>query len=323
MKISIIIPVYNTEEFLRPCLDSILSQSFADYEVLLIDDGSSDGSGSLCDAYAQKDGRILVYHKENGGVSSARNLGLNHAKGEWIYFVDSDDEILPGGLQTLVDGISEDVDLVGGGYEQHGIDGELLEAVTDRVVVSFSQEESLLMLYPGHSLYYSYLGYMCLWLFRRQIIEENKLRFDPTIRIKEDTLFIVQYICQSKRKTRFNSSPVYKYKIRNNSAMSELWTHFNPDYQTSFDSVIRMSTCIQSLPRVGKELSCAAKSEVLNRVYMVYSHMMRFNMVDKETVSLMKYRSIKEVGLSFFILYQLRRYLRKAGRKINKFIRIN
>lgn len=321
--LSIIIPVYNTEEYLRPCLDSILSQSFADYEVLLIDDGSSDDSGRICNAYAQKDSRILVLHKENGGVSSARNLGLNHAKGEWIYFVDSDDEILPGGLQTLVDGISEDVDLVGGGYEQYGIDGELLEAVTDRFVVSFSQEESLLMLYPGHSLYYSYLGYMCLWLFRRQIIEENKLRFDPNIRIKEDTLFVVQYICQSKGKTRFNSTPVYKYKMRNTSAMNELWTHFNPDYQTSFDSVIQMNSCIQSLPCVGKELSCAAKSEVLNRVYMVYSHMMRFNMVDKETISLMKFRSIQEVGLPFFFLYQMRRYLRKAGRKINKFIRIN
>lgn len=323
MKISIIIPVYNTEQYLRACLDSVLSQSFADYEVLLIDDGSTDGSGSICDAYAQRDNRIRVFHKENGGVSSARNLGLDNARGEWVYFVDSDDEMLPGGLQTLADGIGEDVDLVGGGYEQYWIDGELHEAVKDRSVVTFSQEESLLMLYPGHSLCYSYLGYMCLWLFRRQIIEENRLRFDLTIRIKEDTLFVVQYICQSKRKTRFNSTPVYKYKMRDASAMSGLWTHFNPDYQTSFDSVIQMNSCIQSLPHVGIELSCAAKSEVLNRVYMVYSHMMRFNMVDKETFSLMKHRSIQEVGLPFFFLYQLRRYLRKARRKINKFMRIN
>ena len=94
-KISIIVPIYNTEQYLPRCIDSILSQSLTDFELLLIDDGSIDGSGAICDAFAEKDNRVRVFHKENGGVSSARNLGLNEAKGEWVCFVDSDDELMP------------------------------------------------------------------------------------------------------------------------------------------------------------------------------------------------------------------------------------
>ena len=90
-KISVIVPVYNTEKYLNRCIDSILAQTFTDFELLLIDDGSTDCSGKICDEYAAKDSRVRVFHKENGGVSSARNMGLDNAQGEWITFVDSDD----------------------------------------------------------------------------------------------------------------------------------------------------------------------------------------------------------------------------------------
>ena len=93
MTLSIIIPVYDTEAYLPTCLNSILSQNVTDYEVLLVDDGSTDRSGVICDEYAAKDNRIRVFHKENGGVSSARNLALDNATGEWVTFVDSDDWI--------------------------------------------------------------------------------------------------------------------------------------------------------------------------------------------------------------------------------------
>ena len=91
--ISVIVPVYNVEKFLRRCIDSILTQSFTDFELLLIDDGSKDNSSEICDEYAKKDNRIKVFHKENGGVSSARNLGLDKARGEWVCFCDADDSI--------------------------------------------------------------------------------------------------------------------------------------------------------------------------------------------------------------------------------------
>ena len=90
-KISVIVPVYKAESYLRCCVDSLLAQTFRDFEILLIDDGSPDKSGEICDEYARKDGRIKALHKKNEGVSSARNAGIEHAQGEWITFVDADD----------------------------------------------------------------------------------------------------------------------------------------------------------------------------------------------------------------------------------------
>lgn len=92
-KISIIVPVYNVEKYLRRCIDSILAQTFTDFELLLIDDGSKDYSGAICDEYAEKDNRIRVFHKENGGVSSARNMGIDNAKGDRFSFVDADERV--------------------------------------------------------------------------------------------------------------------------------------------------------------------------------------------------------------------------------------
>lgn len=92
-KISVIVPVYNSDKYLHRCIDSILAQTFIDFELLLINDGSKDNSGAICDEYAAKDARVCVFHKENGGVSSARNVGLDNANGEWICWVDSDDYI--------------------------------------------------------------------------------------------------------------------------------------------------------------------------------------------------------------------------------------
>ena len=110
--VSVIVPVYNTEKYLEECIQSVLNQSFTDFELLLIDDGSTDQSGLICDKYAKKDNRIRVFHKINGGVSSARNLGLDNAKGEWITFVDSDDCLKPDYLMNLYACVNAKVDLI-------------------------------------------------------------------------------------------------------------------------------------------------------------------------------------------------------------------
>lgn len=100
--VSVIVPVYKAEKYLRKCLDSLLAQTFKDFELLLIDDGSPDKSGAICDEYARRDTRIHVFHKKNGGVSSARNMGLDHAQGEWIAFVDADDWVEDNYLQVFM-----------------------------------------------------------------------------------------------------------------------------------------------------------------------------------------------------------------------------
>lgn len=110
--ISVIVPVYNTEKYLDRCIQSILSQTYSNIEILLIDDGSTDSSGVICDRYAEQDSRVRVFHKENGGVSSARNMGLDNAKGEWITFVDSDDYINDNFLQVVIENVSSKIDLI-------------------------------------------------------------------------------------------------------------------------------------------------------------------------------------------------------------------
>ena len=109
--ISIIVPVYNTSFYLRTCLDSIISQSYIFIEIIVIDDGSTDNSGKICDEYAEKDNRIKVFHRENGGVSRAKNYGLKIAKGEYVCFVDSDDYILQNHIIDFVDKLSKEIDI--------------------------------------------------------------------------------------------------------------------------------------------------------------------------------------------------------------------
>lgn len=112
-KVSVIVPIYNNDKYLPKCIDSILSQTFTDFELLLIDDGSDDKSGLICDQYASIDARVRVFHKENGGVSSARNLGLESAMGEWVTFVDSDDWIEHSMYDKMLDkAIHENADIV-------------------------------------------------------------------------------------------------------------------------------------------------------------------------------------------------------------------
>ena len=296
MRISIIIPVYNTEQYLPRCIDSILSQSFTDYELLLIDDGSTDGSNALCDAYAEKDNRIRVFHKENGGVSSARNLGLKEAKGEWICFVDSDDELQPAGLQTMVDGISNEVDMVMAGI--------------------IDQNKALLMMYPSADM--PYMGYPWGKLYKRNLVLERNISFNEHIRIKEDTLFVVEYLCGIQKQVCYISTPVYKYVKLPTGVMGGMNHFYNPSYLTSFDAVVRMNNLVQKLPNISESLSNAAKYEVVNRIYLVYGHMLEKGVVDKKVILGLKTRAIREVGLGYYIGYQYRRNKRRIRNLLKK-----
>ena len=115
-KISVIVPVYKVEKYLPECIESVLAQTFMDFELILVDDGSPDNSGAICDAYAARDPRIRVFHKQNGGVTSARRLGVERSRGEWISFVDSDDKLFPNALRdlTIAAEVHPDADLIEG-----------------------------------------------------------------------------------------------------------------------------------------------------------------------------------------------------------------
>ena len=192
--ISIVIPIYNTEKHLHSCVDSILAQTFLDFELILINDGSKDASGKICDEYAQKDARIRVFHKENGGVASARNLGIENAIGEWITFVDSDDFMPLDALQYLSENNCED--LIVGGYKNH-CSGELIVPTNEKEIIDiFSFKEFL-----SQNLNTTLFRTPWCKLFKRDIIDRGNLRFDELLVFGEDTVFVTTYLlyCKSIR----------------------------------------------------------------------------------------------------------------------------
>ena len=175
-KISIIVPVYNTEKYISNCIESILKQKEKDFELLLIDDGSKDQSGRICDTYATKDDRIKVIHKKNGGVSSARNLGIDHAKGEMIFFIDSDDTVGPDYLKNLE--IIDDEDFV-----QSGV--KILE--NDYLKPIMTHED----IFKDYNQFWmqSRQQWPSMCCLSKKVIEENHLRFDTNLKMGEDGLF--------------------------------------------------------------------------------------------------------------------------------------
>lgn len=240
--ISIIVPVYNSEKYLAQCLDSILNQGFKDFEVLLVDDGSTDGSGAICDEYALLDSRIRVFHKTNGGASSARNYGISHSNGEWITFVDSDDVLLANGLQELATHASDTVDMVWGGYELWDENNELKYRIPDRISEVLTNEEGTEMLFFPR--YYRYLGYSVGRLFRRSVIVSSNISFDEDIFYNEDRLFCTRFMCSSDKGIGFTTTPVYGYIQRKDGAMGLLKKGFRSKFITDLTALIRMRELI-------------------------------------------------------------------------------
>ncbi len=217
--ISIIIPVYNVEKYLLACLRSISLQTFKDFEVILVNDGSTDRSGSICDDYVKIDNRFKIYHKQNGGVSSARNYALNKVQGEWVFFCDSDDLLYHNTLETLIRNIDKDIDCSMGGYIIINEQNDVIEENKIYKTCKMSIQETLVDFY--HPQFNMFNGYIVNRLFKRSIIERHKLRFREDIYIKEDGLFLVQYLCKCRRGTFYTTEPVYKYIMHSSSAMNQ------------------------------------------------------------------------------------------------------
>ena len=189
--ISVIVPVYNAEKTLRQCANSILCQDYRDFELLLIDDGSKDNSPSICDEYAAKDYRVKVFHKPNGGVSSARNLGLEKAHGKWITFIDADDYITDG----FFDGIAKpDNDLLIVPYiwlrkGKNSLDERLNN-------YDLIEKENIKPFFNTY-LTTAILRGPCAKFYKRELLKD--IRFDESMKVAEDTLFVHHYLLKCER----------------------------------------------------------------------------------------------------------------------------
>lgn len=191
-KVSIIIPVYRAELYLSKCVDSIISQTFLDWELLLVEDGSPDRSGEICDEYARRDSRIRVFHKPNGGVSSARNLGLKNAIGEWITFIDADDWISQQTLETCssyfttYDVIRFSLKIVNDEYDESKNRYCKLECCSEKGEII------------GKVLSRSSLLGVCGGIFKSDLFRSANIQFDTTLIMAEDWLVLLNLLAGAK-----------------------------------------------------------------------------------------------------------------------------
>lgn len=237
-KISVIIPVYNCEDKIERCIESVTAQTFSDFELLIVDDGSTDGTGKLCDGYATNDNRINIFHCKNGGVSSARNFGLSKANGEYIAFVDGDDFVDVDFLDSLYSCIEkEKADMAFCNYYS------LKE--TDKNIVShgFSGGEILEGTEIANVLYKNIAigktdGYFSLWnkLFKREIIEKNGITFNKDMSFGEDMLFIIDYL-RYVNKIVFTEKPLYYYEMTDGGLFLRYSRSFATDIEKCYDKL--------------------------------------------------------------------------------------
>lgn len=222
--VSIIVPVYNAERFLARCIESILNQSYKNIEVLLINDGSKDNSGDICEYYAKKDNRVKVIHQKNSGPSVARNVGIEQSKGEYIQFVDSDDYVDNDMTESLVREMEENIDIVLCGFKC------LLSNNNKDVFKTNIYPKTCLTKYEflnqfGILFKDFYINYIFNKLYRRDIITNYNIRFDPSVGWGEDLLFNISYFNQCKMISIIDKL-LYNYNKMNDQSIT---SSFNKD----------------------------------------------------------------------------------------------
>lgn len=235
-KISVIVPVYNVEKYIYKCIDSILSQTFTDFEIILVDDGSPDNCGNICDEYAKSDNRISVIHRENGGLSAARNSGIDwifkNSDSEYLTFIDSDDSIAENYLEKLITGMNENTDVVS--CKLNFFIEETKKSETDgsfnTTPEQFTGKEAVWHLYKMNG---KVRTEACAKLYRKHLFSD--IRF-PEGKIHEDQ-FIIPILLYNSRNVVAIDDPLYTYYIRKGSI-----THGNFSAKR-FDDIEALQSC--------------------------------------------------------------------------------
>ena len=302
--VSVIIPVFNTEKYLAACVESIRNQSFKDFEVLLVDDGSTDGSGRICDEYSKTDDRIVVIHKENGGVCSARNAGLDAARGEYVVFVDADDCLNESHLEHLMD---SDADLVLTGIQKFGLSEDSC-APTKKD--DFEIEDM-----PRHWNTPPVMNYLYCYpvakRFRTSIIRDNNIRFYEPLFFSEDMCFNMCYMSFAKS---FTELPYADYMYRRTEDMDR-----NEKYKMSAEQLSchyeYLDACFDQLyKRVEPDsLSFVRDNTVLRLMRKFVSYLLQDGMKAKEFV-----RNVKEFREKEWSDYMLGLLSRKTEKRVMK-----
>lgn len=305
-KISIIVPVYNVEAYLHKCINSILAQTFEDFELILIDDKSPDSSGEICDKYAERDSRIRVIHKlKNQGVSSARNEGLDEAQGEYITFIDSDDWVEPVYLEHLYHlAVENGADMTSCMYEY---DGDLNSLNRTADVCEGEVRQKTTIITDEDFIWGKWYSSVEAWckLYSRVLIEDNGIRFDMSFNNGEDTLFYANAMLCSK-KCVASTQVLYHYYQRTDSAsnaktiqqyadqtkvwhiimnkMDKYWNSYHSSGRMLLWNLLRYVTMLKSSNNLGEQ--------DIRNIQQIFRHLRR-------------YRCTQGGGIKFEISYLL------------------
>lgn len=245
VEISVIIPVYNAENYLHECINSVVRQTHKDCEILLIDDGSTDGSGQICDEFQEKFDGVRVIHQKNAGVSVARNMGLQHAEGNYVTFVDADDRLEPDCLDALTSVMRPGGMAVGGVFRSSNI----IHSSYSENPICYDKEQAELSVLSHNGIQ----GYSWGKLYDIKLIRQNNITFDPEISIREDMLFVIQYISCTTQPVMWIKKPIYYYRPNPNGALSKRFIEhniFDVRLLSEITALERAEICAEQTPRL-------------------------------------------------------------------------
>ena len=267
--ISVIIPVYNAGQYLHACVDSVLAQSMKDFELILVDDGSTDNSREICEEAAVSDDRVRVFSKENGGVSSARNMGIRQAQGTWITFVDADDTVAPDYLQILcaaADGTVSRSSLILSGIRTFWI----RRGVHERTI-AFADA----CFFKGNPDFKEFIkklyfqpGYLFSKLFNRNLLKDFGLFFDEKISFSEDKIFILNYL-KIANCVKSVSGAGYNHIWRNNEGLSFRYSKFESECH-SFKTIVDLIESLWGHDAILRDFSHNLRSRLKRSIMVLY-----------------------------------------------------
>ena len=302
--ISIVVPVYNVAQYLRQCVDSILNQSYRKLEIILVDDGSTDNSGEICDQYAQQDSRVIVIHKENGGLSDARNAGIEIAKGEYIGFVDSDDFINRDMYAILADALEKNhADIAISNWQgfYDGKENEIYENGTGNIVL-FEGIETLAFLIYGKDKYRISFS---VWdrLYRREIIVNYLF---PKGKCYEDIVWSAKVFYDAGRSVYIDKE-LYYYRRRDNSIVG-LDSKYGLSKRVVTDEIPQLEEQIHFLSDIGQR-------EMADEItYFLYEKLLKYYSECLYEKNELQYELIK-------LIHKYNGWARVYLRRCNKFTR--
>lgn len=308
-KLTVIIPCYNTEKWLGETVESVVGQTYSNLEILLIDDGSKDGTLAVAKRYTEQDDRIRVIEKENGGVSSTRNLGIEEASGEWITFLDGDDYLVPDAYEKMMSAVKrENADIVFCPFMRFFPSGKTLKTKeTSLKALCNNPQDIRPFLYstPGKMkdgvLYTKDIhGSCCRSLFKRDILNDYQIRFHTDLRFAEDQIFVLEYLlhCQKAVKVdepllwyRANTKPWTYHNLKNNhmnllhyqTELVQKNTFFTKRQKKQVLGYLRCSTYFMIVneeymfkPNVAEVMRAYTKEKEFKRLLTLYSFWQKF-----------------------------------------------